>query len=41
MLTAAKSLGATQAKLLKYGSSSDVSHDVRMAVGYGAIAVYR
>ncbi len=41
MLTAAKKLGATQAKLLKYGSSSDVSHDEHMAVGYGAIAVYR
>jgi len=41
MLTAAKKLGATQTKLLKYGSSSDVSHDEHMAVGYGAIAVYR
>ncbi len=41
MLTAAKKLGATEAKLLKYGSSSDVSADRDMAVGYGAIAVYR
>lgn len=41
MLTAAKRLGATQAKLLKYGTSSDVSRDTHMAVGYGAIALYR
>ena len=41
MLTAAKQLGAKGAKLLKYGTSSDVSHDAHMAVGYGAIAVYR
>ena len=41
MLTAAKRLGATQAKLLKYATSSDVSRDTKMAVGYGAIAVYR
>ena len=41
MLTAAKRLGATQAKLLKYATSSDVSRDAQMAVGYGAIAVYR
>src|SRR3989454_140393 len=41
MLTAAKRLGATEAKLLKYATSSDVSRDTRMAVGYGAIAVYR
>ncbi len=41
MLTAAKRLGATQARLLKYGTSSDVSRDTHMAVGYGAIAVYR
>ncbi|HYU06126.1 MAG TPA: AmmeMemoRadiSam system protein B, partial [Thermoplasmata archaeon] len=41
MLTAAKRLGATQAKLLKYGTSSDTSGDTRIAVGYGAIAVYR
>ena len=41
MLAAAKQLGAKGAKLLKYGTSSDVSHDAHMAVGYGAIAVYR
>ena len=41
MLVAAKKLGATEAKLLKYGSSSDVSGDRDMAVGYGAIAVYK
>ncbi|HEX9340435.1 MAG TPA: AmmeMemoRadiSam system protein B [Thermoplasmata archaeon] len=41
MLTAARRLGATRAKLLKYGTSSDTSGDARMAVGYAAIAVYR
>lgn len=41
MLTAAKRLGATQAKLLKYATSSDVSRDTKMAVGYAAIAIYR
>src|SRR6266566_1618054 len=41
MLTAAKQLGAKGATLLKYGTSSDVSHDANMAVGYGAIAVFR
>jgi len=41
MLTAAKRLGATKATLLKYATSSDVSRDTKMAVGYGAIAVYR
>ncbi len=41
MLTAAKRLGAREAKLLKYGTSSDVSHDEDMAVGYGALAIFR
>ena len=41
MLVAAKQLGATEARLLKYGSSSDVSGDDDMAVGYGAVAVFR
>ncbi len=41
MLVAAKQLGAKEARLLKYGSSSDVSGDRDMAVGYGAVAVYR
>ncbi len=41
LLSAAKRLGATQTKLLRYGTSSDVSRDTHMAVGYGAIAIYR
>ena len=41
MLTAAKRLGADRVKLLRYATSSDVSRDSHMAVGYGAIAVYR
>ncbi len=41
MLVAAKKLGAKEARLLKYGTSSDVSDDRDMAVGYGAVAVYR
>ena len=41
MLVAAKKLGAREAKLLKYGSSSDVSRDREMAVGYGSVAVCR
>ena len=41
MLVAAKKLGAREARLLKYGTSSDVSRDDETAVGYGAIAVYR
>jgi AmmeMemoRadiSam system protein B len=41
MLTAAKRLGAKEARLLKYATSSDVSADAVMAVGYGAVAVYR
>jgi len=41
MLTAAKQLGADRVKLLKYATSSDVSRDSHMAVGYGAIGVYR
>ena len=41
MLTAAKRLGADRVKLLKYATSSDVSRDSHMAVGYGAIGVYR
>ncbi len=41
LLTAANRLGASEAKLLKYATSSDVSRDTKMAVGYGAIAVYR
>jgi len=41
LLTATKRLGAREAELLRYGTSSDVSADDRMAVGYGAIAIYR
>jgi AmmeMemoRadiSam system protein B len=41
MVTATKQLGAKAATLLKYGTSSDVSHDAHTAVGYGAIALYR
>jgi hypothetical protein len=41
VLVAAKKLGAREAKLLKYGSSSDVSGDRETAVGYGAVALYR
>jgi AmmeMemoRadiSam system protein B len=41
MLVASKQLGAKAATLLKYATSSDVSRDSHMAVGYGAIAVYR
>ncbi len=41
MLTAARRLGAKEARLLKYATSSDVSDDPTMAVGYGAVAVYR
>src|SRR5437016_10433260 len=41
MLTAAKRLGADRVKLLKYATSSDVSRDSHVAVGYGAIAVDR
>jgi len=41
MLTAAKRLGADRVKLLRYATASDVSRDSHMAVGYGAIAVYR
>jgi MEMO1 family protein len=41
LLAAAKGLGAREARLLKYATSSDVSRESRMAVGYGAIAIYR
>src|SRR3989442_463008 len=41
MLTAAKRLGADRVKLLKYATSSDVSRDSHMAVGYCPIGVYR
>ena len=39
MLTAAKILGATQAELVKYATSGDVSGDKDWVVGYAGIAV--
>jgi AmmeMemoRadiSam system protein B len=39
MLTAAKSLGATRAELIKYANSGDVSGDREMVVGYAGIIV--
>jgi MEMO1 family protein len=40
MLTAARTLGATSAKLIEYATSGNVSGDMQMVVGYAAIAVY-
>ena len=40
MLTAAKKLGATQAELVRYATSGDVSNDRDTVVGYAGIAVY-
>lgn len=39
MLTAAKHLGATQSRLVKYATSGDVSGDRDMVVGYAGIIV--
>jgi len=39
MLTAAKSLGAVSAELIKYATSGDVSGDREMVVGYAGVAV--
>jgi MEMO1 family protein len=39
MLTAAKRLGATSAKLVKYATSGDVSGDREMVVGYAGVVV--
>ena len=39
MLTAAKSLGATAAELVKYATSGDVSGDREMVVGYAGVTV--
>jgi len=39
MLTAAKSLGATSAELIKYATSGDVSGDRDMVVGYAGVVV--
>lgn len=40
MLTAARQMGATQAELVRYATSGDVSGDRDMVVGYAGIAVY-
>ena len=40
MLTAARKLGAENAKLIRYATSGDVSGDRDMVVGYAGIAVY-
>jgi MEMO1 family protein len=39
MLTAAKRLGATQADLVKYATSGDISGDREMVVGYAGVVV--
>jgi AmmeMemoRadiSam system protein B len=39
MLTAAKQLGATEAKLLKYANSAEITRDTNLAVGYGAVVI--
>lgn len=41
VLTAAKHLGADKAKLLKYGSSGDVTGDFSSVVGYASVVLYR
>lgn len=40
MLTAARKLGATQAELIRYATSGDVSGDKDMVVGYAGVAVW-
>ena len=40
MLTAARTMGATKAELIRYATSGDVSGDRDMVVGYAGIAVY-
>ncbi len=39
MLTAAKMMGATKAKVIKYGTSADVSGDFDRVVGYAGVVV--
>ena len=39
MLTAAVSLGAKSAELVRYATSGDVSGDREMVVGYAGVAV--
>ncbi|HVP23184.1 MAG TPA: MEMO1 family protein [Conexivisphaerales archaeon] len=41
VMTAAKQLGADKAKLLRYGSSGDVTGDYSSVVGYGSVAFYK
>jgi MEMO1 family protein len=40
MLTAARKLGASQAELIRYATSGDISGDKNMVVGYAGIAVW-
>jgi MEMO1 family protein len=40
MLTAARRLGATQAELIRYATSADISGDRNTVVGYAGIAVF-
>ena len=40
MLTAARKLGATEAELIRYATSGDISGDREMVVGYAGVAVY-
>jgi hypothetical protein len=40
MLTAARKLGATQAELIRYATSGDISGEKDMVVGYAGIAVW-
>jgi AmmeMemoRadiSam system protein B len=40
LLTAAKELGATQAELVQYATSGDVSGDRNMVVGYAGIVIH-
>ena len=40
MLTAACKLGATQAELIRYATSGDISGEKDMVVGYAGIAVW-
>jgi AmmeMemoRadiSam system protein B len=40
MLTAARRLGATEAELVKYATSGDISGERDQVVGYAGIAVF-
>ena len=41
VMWAARTLGANRAKLLKYGTSGDVTGDLSSVVGYAAAAIYK